>query len=79
MKSTYNSIFIDTGITASENMLLQWEDMDNKRRQEKLWKQKETKSKRKTLKRRNIKQQQAFDHSQGQQYKSGAFHENSSK
>ena len=79
MKSTHNSIFIDAGITVSENMLLQWEDMDNKGRQEKLWKQKETKSKRKTLKRRNIKQQQAFDHSQGQQYKSGAFHENSSK
>ena len=79
MKSTYNSIFIDTGITVSENMLLQWEDMDNKGRQEKLWKQKETKSKRKTLKRRSIKQQQAFDHSQGQQYQSGAFHENSSK
>ena len=40
MKSTYNSIFIDTGITVSGNMLLQLEDMDNKRRQEKLWKQK---------------------------------------
>ena len=50
MKYTYNSIFIDAGI-----MLLQWEDMDNKRKQEKLWKQKdETKSKRKTLKQRNI-------------------------
>ena len=80
MKSTYNSIFIDAGITVSEKMLLQWEDMDNKRKQEKLWKQKEeTKSKRKTLKRRNIKQQQALVHSEGQQYKSGAFHENSSK
>ena len=78
IKST--SIFINAGITVSENMLLQWEDMDNKRKQEKLWKQKEeTKSKRKTLKRRNIKQQQAFVHSEGQQCKSGAFHENSSK
>ena len=58
IKSTYNSIFIDTGITISENILLQWEDRDNKQRQEKLWKQKEeTKSKRKTLKQRNIKQQ----------------------
>ena len=55
MKSTYNSIFIDAGITVSENMLLQWEDMGNKRKQEKLWKQKdETKLKRKTLKQRNI-------------------------
>ena len=54
--------------------------MGNKQKQEKLWMQKEeTKSKRKTLKRRNIKQQQAFVHSEGQQYKSGAFHENSSK
>ena len=80
MKFTYNSIFIDAGINVSENMLLQWEDMENKRKQEKLWKQKEeTKSKRKTLKRRNIKQQQAFVHSEGQQYKSDAFHENSSK
>ena len=43
--------------SVSENMLLQLEDMDNKRKQEKLWKQKEvTKSKRKTLKRRKIKQ-----------------------
>ena len=51
MKSTYNSIFIDAGITVSEKMLLQWEDMDNKRKQEKLWKQKEeTKSKRKNTK-----------------------------
>ena len=50
------------------------------RKQEKLWKQKEqTKSKREALKRRNIKQQQAFIHSEDQQYKSGAFHENSSK
>ena len=50
MKSTYNSIFIDAGTTVSENMLLQWEDMDNKWKQEKLWKQKEeTKSKTKTL------------------------------
>ena len=40
IKSTYNSIFIDAGITVSENMLLQWEDMDNKHKQEKLWKQK---------------------------------------
>ena len=80
MKSTYNSIFIDAGITVSEKMVLQWEDMDKKRKQEKLWKQEEeTKSKRKTLKRRNIKLQQAFVHSEGQQYKSGAFHENSSK
>ena len=31
MKSSYNSIFIDAGITVSENMLLQWEDMDNKK------------------------------------------------
>ena len=54
--------------------------MGNKQKQEKLWMQKEeTKSKRKTLKRRNIKQQQAFVHSEGQQYKSGAFHENSCK
>ena len=61
-------------------MLLQWEEMHNKRKQEKLWKRKEkTKLKRKTLKRRNIKQQQAFVHAEGQQYKSGAFHENSSK
>ena len=36
MKSTYNSIFIDTWISISENMLLQWEDMDDKRKQEKL-------------------------------------------
>ena len=80
MKSTYNSIFIDAGITVSENMLLQWEEKDNKRKQEQLWEQKEeTKLKRKTLKRRNIKQQQAFVHSEGQQYKSGAFHEYSSK
>ena len=80
MKSTYNSIFIDAGINVSENILLQWDDMDNKRKQEKLWKQKEeTKSKRKTLKQRIIKQQQVFVHSEGQQYKSGAFHENSSK
>ena len=80
MKFTYNSVFIDAGINVSENMLLQWEDMENKRKQEKLWKQKEeTKSKRKTLKRRIIKQQQVFVHSEGQQYKSGAFHENSSK
>ena len=42
-------------------------------------KKEETKSKRKTLKRRIIKQQQVFVHSEGQQYKSGAFHENSSK
>ena len=40
IKSTYNSIFIDAGITVSENMLLQWEDMDNKHKQEKLRKQK---------------------------------------
>ena len=40
IKSTYNSIFIDAGITVSENMLLQWEDMDKKHKQEKLWKQK---------------------------------------
>ena len=80
MMSTYNSIFIDAGIIVSENMLLQWEDMDNKRKQEILWKQKEeTKSKRKTLKRRNIKQQQAIVSSEGQEYKSGAFNENSSK
>ena len=80
MKSTYNSIFIDAGITVSENMLLQWEEMDNKRKQEKLWEQKEeTKLKRKTLRRRNIKQQQVFVHSECQQYKSGAFHEYSSK
>ena len=80
MKSTYNSIFIDTWISISENMLLQWEDMDDKRKQEKLWKQKEeTKSKRKTLKWRNVKQQQGFVHSDCQQYKSAAFHENSSK
>ena len=79
MNSTYNSIFIDAGITVSENMLLEWEEMDNKRKQEELWKQKEeTKLKRKTLRRRNIKQQQAFVHSKGQQCKSGAFHENSS-
>ena len=53
----YNSIFIDARITVSENMLPQLEDMDNKRKQEKLLKQKEvTKSKRKTLKRRKIKQ-----------------------
>ena len=51
MKSTYNSVFIDAGITISEKMLLLWEDMNNKPKQEKLWKQKqETKSKRKTLK-----------------------------
>ena len=57
MKSTHNSIFIDAGITVSENMLLQWEDMGNKRKQEKPWKQKEeAKSKKKTLKRRKIKQ-----------------------
>ena len=63
MKSTHNSIFIDAGITVSENMLLQWEDMDNKRKQEKPGKQKEeAKSKKKTLKRRKIKQQQAFVH-----------------
>ena len=43
MKSTYNSIFIDAGINVSENMLLQWEDMENKRKQEKLWKQKKRK------------------------------------
>ena len=80
MKSTYNSVFIDSGITVSENMLLQWEDMDNKRTEEKLWKQKEeTKLKRKTLKRRNIKLHQAFVHSEGQQNKSGVFHENSFK
>ena len=61
MKSTHNSIFIDAGITVSENMLLQWEDIDNKRKQEKPGKQKEeAKSKKKTLKRRKIKQQQAF-------------------
>ena len=49
IKST--SIFINAGITVSENMLLQWEDMDNKRKQEKLWRQKEeTKSKRKNTK-----------------------------
>ena len=48
-------------------------------KQEKLWTQKEeTKSKRKILKRKNIKKQQAFVHSEGQQCKSGAFHENSS-
>ena len=29
MKSTYNSIFTDAGVTVSENMLLQWKDMDN--------------------------------------------------
>ena len=80
MKATYNSIFIDAGISVSENMLLQWEDMDDKRKQEKLWKQKEeTKSKRKTLKWRNVKQQQGFVHSDCRQYKSAAFHENSSK
>ena len=80
MKSTYNSIFIDTWISISENMLLQWEDMDDKRKQEKLWKQKEeTKSRRKALKQRNMKQQQAFVHSEGRQHKSAAFHENSSK
>ena len=80
MKSTYNSIFIDAGISISENMLLQWEDMDDKRKQEKLWKQKEeTKSRRKALKQRNIKQQQAFVQSEGRQHKSAAFHENSSK
>ena len=80
MKSTYNSIFIDAGISVSENMLLQWEDMDDKRKQEKLWKQKEeTKSRRKALKQRNMKQQQAFVHSEGRQHKSAAFHENSSK
>ena len=57
MKSTHNSIFIDAGITVSENMLLQWEDMDKKRKQEKPGKQKEeAKSKKKTLKRRKIKQ-----------------------
>ena len=50
MKSTYSSIFIDAGITVSENMLLQWEDMGNKQKQEKLWKQKEeTKLKQETL------------------------------
>ena len=66
MKSTYNSIFIDAGISVSENMLLQWEDMDDKRKQEKLWKQKEeTKSRRKALKQRNMKQQQAFVQSEG--------------
>ena len=80
MKSTYNSIFIDTWISISENMLLQWEDMDDKRKQEKLWKQKEeTKSRRKALKQRNMKQQQAFVQSEGWQHKSAAFHENSSK
>ena len=80
MKSTYNSIFIDTWISISENMLLQWEDMDDKRKQEKLWKQKEeTKSRRKALKQRNMKQQQAFVQSEGRQHKSAAFHENSSK
>ena len=31
MKSTYNSIFIDAGITVSESMLLQWKDMDKKK------------------------------------------------
>ena len=80
MKSTYNSIFIDTWISISENMLLQWEDMDDKRKQEKLWKQKEeTKSRRKALKQKNMKQQQAFVQSEGRQHKSAAFHENSSK
>ena len=49
-------------------------------KQEKLWKPKEdTKLKRKTLKRGNIKQQQAFVHSEGQHYKSGTFRGNSSK
>ena len=40
--------------------------MDDKRKQEKLWKQKEeTKSRRKALKQRNMKQQQAFVQSEG--------------
>ena len=62
MKSTYNSIFIDAGITVSENMLLQWEDMDNKKTKT-MEAKTGNKSKRKTLKQRNIKQQQAFVHS----------------
>ena len=78
MKSTHNSIFIDAGITVSENLFLQWEAMDNARKKDKLWKQKEE-ARRKTLKWRNIKQQQVLVHSEGQQYKSGAFYEKSSK
>ena len=55
-----------------------WTTKEDKK--QKLWKQKEeTKLKRKTLKRRNIKQQQVFVYSEGQQYKSGASHENSPK
>ena len=74
MKATYNFIFSEAGIAVSENMLLQWEDMGNNEN-----KNNYGSTKRKTVKQGNIKQQQAFVHSEGQHYESGAFRRNSSK
>ena len=68
------------GVTVTQNMTTQWNDIGKKRTTEKLRKLKEeTKSKRKKLKRGTIKKQQAFSHTEGEHYKSCAFHGSCSK
>ena len=77
MKTIYNSVLSEAGITEYVTPI---GGHGQQLKQEKLWKPKEdTKLKRKTLKQGNIKQQQAFAHSEGQQYKFGTFRGNSSK
>ena len=75
MQCTFKTIVDVVGVTVTQNMTTQWDDIVKKRTTGKLWKLKqETKTKRKKMKRRNIKKQQAFSHTEGGHYKSGAFH-----
>ena len=80
MQCTFKAIADAVGVTITQNMTMRWDDIDKKRTTEKLWKLKEEiKTKRKKLKRGNIKKQQAFSHNEGEHYKSGAFHGSCSK
>ena len=51
-------------------MTTQLDDIDKKRTTEKLWKQKQKQK----IKMTEYKKQQAFSHTGGKHYKSGAFH-----
>ena len=80
MQCTFKTIAHVVGVTVTQNMTTQWDDIDKKRTTEKLWKlKKETKTKRKKFKRGNIKKQEAFSHTEGDHYKSGAFQGSCSK
>ena len=75
-KECYQRVYENVGLPVTENMLQTWNGIDELKMKYKATKEKDTvQQRRKQLKRKNIKKNEAFIHEEsGMQYSSGAFH-----